>query len=251
MQLVTVAIQWMGQNSEGRNINHTIDILTTPTQCMVCTLCSHLIFSAHVFLYAVLLYNCREVATGCSSCIGKSLTSGFECGWCDRPSGMTDTCSFTGDCSPSQNLATTGSQCPMPMITDFTPKFGPPEGGTTIIITGTNLGVSFSDFAEDSIQVGGINCIPEDSDIYEPGRRISCTTTNSTVSTAIMIILSNGPASSGEMFNRVSPQVTGVFPPRGPQAGGTNLTVYGTNLNIGNTEDTTITLVGETECTIK
>ena len=205
----------------------------------------------YVDTYAVLLYNCLEVATGCSSCIGRSMANGFECGWCDRSSGMTDICSFIEDCS-SQNLATTGSQCPMPTITDFDPKFGPPEGETTIVITGTNLGVSFSDFAEDSIQVGGVNCIPEGSDTYEPGRRISCTTTNSTESTPIMITLSNGPASSDQtLFTRVSPQVTGVFPSRGPQAGGTNLTVYGTNLNIGNTEDTTITLAGETECTIK
>ena len=202
-------------------------------------------------LNAVLLYNCLEVAAGCSSCIGMSLTSGFECGWCDRPSGMTGTCSFIEDCS-SQNLVTTGSQCPMPTIDNFDPEFGPPEGGTTIIITGTNLGVSFSDFAEDSIQVGGVNCIPEDSDSYEPGRRISCTTTNSTMSTAVMITLSNGATSSGQtLFTRVSPRVTGVFPLRGPQAGGTNLIVYGTNLDIGNTEDTTITLVGGTECTVK
>ena len=200
----------------------------------------------------MLLYNCVEVATGCSFCIGMSMLSGFECGWCDRPNGMTDTCSFTGDCSPPQNLATSGSQCPMPMITDFNPKFGPPEGGTTIIITGTNLGVSFSDFAEDSIQVGGVNCTPADSNGYVPGRRISCTTTNSTVSTAVMITLSNGPATSGQtLFTRVSPEVTGVFPPRGPQAGGTNLTVYGTDLDIGNIINTTIALVGGTQCIIK
>ena len=201
----------------------------------------------------MLLYNCLEVATGCSSCIGMSLTSGFECGWCDRPSGMTDICSFAGDCSSSQDLATSGSQCPIPTITDFDPKFGPPEGGTTIVITGTNLGVSFSDFAENSIQVGGVNCIPADSDSYEPGRRISCTTTNSGASTAIEISLPNNrEATSGQtLFTRVSPRVTGVFPPRGPQAGGTNLIVYGTNLDIGNTEDTAITLVGRTECTIK
>ena len=196
----------------------------------------------------VLLYNCREVATGCSSCIGRSISTGFECGWC----GITDTCSFTGDCSPPQNLATSGSQCPLPTIDNFDPKFGPPEGGTTIVITGTDLGVSFSDFAENSIQVGGVNCTPADSDGYEPGRRINCTTTNSTESTAIMITLSNGPASSGQtLFTRVSPEVTGVFPPRGPQAGGTNLTVYGTNLDIGNTINTTITLVGGTQCIIK
>ena len=188
-------------------------------------------------VYVVLLYNCLEVAGGCSSCIGRSmLISGLECGWCDRPNGMTDTCSFTGDCASQRlnfNLATTGSQCPMPTITDFTPKFGPPEeGGTTIIITGTDLGVSFSDFAENSIQVGGTNCIPADSE-YTPGRKISCTTTNSGMSTAIIIILPNNrDASSVEMFTRVSPGVTGVFPPRGPQAGGTNLTVYGTITSI-------------------
>ena len=205
-------------------------------------------------VYVVLLYNCLEVAGSCSSCIGRSMLSGLECGWCDRPNGMTDTCSFTGDCASQRlnfSLATTGSQCPMPTITDFTPKFGPPEGGTTIIITGTDLGVSFSDFAENSIQVGGTNCIPEDSD-YMPGRRISCTTTNSGMSTAIMITLPNNrDASSVETFTRVSPQVIGVFPLRGPQAGGTNLTVYGTNLDIGNTVNTMITLVGGTECTVK
>ena len=209
-------------------------------------------YCVHVYYYAVLLYNCVEVAIGCSSCIGMSLASGFECGWCDRPSGMTDTCSFTEDCAP-QNLATTGSQCPMPTIDNFDPKIGPPEGGTTIVITGTDLGVSFSDFAEDSIQVGGVNCIPADSNGYESGQRISCTTTNSGASSAIEISLPNNrETTSGQtLFTRVSPQVTGVFPPRGPQAGGTNLTVHGTNLDIGNTINTTITLVGGTQCIIK
>ena len=32
MQMVTVAIQWIGQNSEGRYINHAIDILTMPAK---------------------------------------------------------------------------------------------------------------------------------------------------------------------------------------------------------------------------
>ena len=164
---------------------------------------------------------------------------------------MTDTCSFIGDC-PAQNLATTGSQCPMPTITDFNPKSGPPEGGTTITITGTDLGVSFNNFAENSIQVGGANCTPTNSDNYIPGQMISCTTTSSRGSTGVMIMLPNGDVNSGEtLFTRVSPQITGVFPSRGPQAGGTQLTVYGTDLNIGNIEDTRITLVGGTEFTIK
>jgi hypothetical protein len=93
--------------------------------------------------------------------------------------------------------------------------------------------------------------MPTNPDGYVTGRRISCTTTNSGVSTAVEISLSNGNATSSETFTRVSPRVTRVFPSRGPQAGGTNLTVYGTNLNIGYTENTRITLVGGTECTVK
>ena len=208
-----------------------------------------------MYTCAVLLYNCPALTEGCSSCLGLSMMTGFECGWCDRPSGMTDTCSFVGDC-PSQNLATSGSQCPVPTITDFTPKSGPPDGGTIITIFGTNLGVSFNDFTSpgSSIRVGSATCTPSNPDSYIPGRRVSCTTTNNGGSTGLMIILitlPNGPRTSDTQFNIISPRVTRVFPSRGPQAGGTLLTVYGTDLNIGNTEDTRITLVGGTECSVK
>ena len=204
----------------------------------------------------VLLYSCPDLRDGCSSCLGVSMTSGFECGWCDRPSGMTDTCSFTEDCPamPAQTLATVGSQCPTPRIADFNPKSGPPEGGTTITITGTDLGVSFNDFTGNSIQVGGVTCTPTNPDNYNPGQRISCTTTSSGGSTGsriISITLLNGAGTSDVQFNVVSPQIMRVFPSRGPHAGGTQLTVYGSNLNIGNIVETRIILVGGTECTVK
>ena len=203
-------------------------------------------------MHAVLLYNCPALTDGCSSCIGVSMVTGFECGWCDRPSGMTDTCSFIRDC-PSQ-LLTSGSQCPEPTITGFTPNSGPPQGGTTITINGTNLGVSFNDFTGNSIQVGGVDCTPVNPDSYIPGRRVSCTTTSSVGNPGlktILITLPNGSRTSDTQFNVVSPRITGVFPSRGPQAGGTLLTVYGTDLNIGNVEDTRITLVGGTECIVE
>ena len=206
---------------------------------------------------AVLLYSCPDLRDSCSSCLGVSMTSGFECGWCNRPSGMTDTCSFTEDCPamPGQTLATIGSQCPSPTIMDFNPKSGPPEGGTTITITGTDLGIAFSDFTgTDSIQVGGATCIPTNPEDYDSGLVIMCNTTSSrglTSSRIVSISLPNGNASSDVRFNVVSPQIMRVFPPRGPQAGGTQLTVYGSDLNIGNIVETRITLVGGTECTVK
>ena len=205
---------------------------------------------------AVLLYSCPGLRDSCSSCLGVSMTSGFECGWCDRPSGTTDTCSFTEDCPamPEQTLATIGSQCPTPTIMDFNPKSGPPDGGTTINITGTDLGIAFSDFTGNSIQVGGVTCTPTNPESYDPGLRIMCNTTSSRGSTGlknVFITLPNGNASSDVRFNVVSPQITRVFPSRGPQAGGTQLTVYGSNLNIGNVAETRITLIGGTECTVK
>ena len=199
----------------------------------------------------MILYNCAEIGDSCSSCLG----SEFECRWCGTPNQDGGSCAYSGPggmCDAT--LITEGSDCTNPSIFDFNPKSGPPEGGTTIIITGTDLGVSFSDFTRNSIQVGGVNCTPTNPDNYIPGRRISCITTSSGGSTGaktILITLPNGAGTSDMRFNIVSPQITRVFPPRGPQAGGTQLTVYGSDLNIGNTEDTRITLIGGTECTVK
>ena len=166
---------------------------------------------------------------------------------------MTDTCTYTG---PDATPVTEGANCPPPTITDFNPKSGPSEGGTTITITGTDLGVSFSDFTApgSSITVGGATCAPTNPDNYMPSQRIDCTTDSggSTGSEAIIITIPNGRADSmNTLFRVVSPQITRVFPSRGPQAGGTRLTVYGSDINIGNIEDTRITVTGGTECTVE
>ena len=201
----------------------------------------------------MILYNCAELADSCSPCLG----SEFECRWCGTPNQAGGSCAYSGPggmCGAT--LITEGSDCTNPSISDFNPKSGPPEGGTTITITGTDLGVAFSDFTSpgSSIRVGGVTCTPTNPNNYIPGRRISCTTTSSRGSTGLMTILitlPNGAGMSDAQVNVVSPQITRVLPPRGPQAGGTQLTVYGTDLNIGNIEDTRITLVGGTECTVK
>ena len=257
---VDLAIRWVGQNLEGRNIDHPIDaIMPTNGMCMVILDYYSVLSSQFQCKYhsAVLLYNCPELTDGCSSCLGLRIADGFECGWCDRPNGMTDTCSFTGDC-PAQNLATTGSQCPMPSITNFSPMSGPPEGGTAITIVGRELGVTFDDFTANSIMIAvedqtGVPCMPTDRESYVPGREIRCiTTTGGTIGlNMIEISLSSRSGRSTSPFTVVSPQITGVVPSLGPQAGGTRLTVYGSDLNIGNIEDTRITLTSGTECTVE
>ena len=168
---------------------------------------------------------------------------------------MADTCSFTGDCQAT--LQTDGSQCPDPTVTGINPTSGPPEGGTTITITGRELGVTFDDFTADSIIIGddqnGVPCTPTDSESFIPDRRIRCITTGGGTlgSNAIQISISSRNGMSSVQFQFVSPEIVGVVPSRGPQAGGTRLTVNGTDLNIGNVEDTRITLAGGTECIVE
>ena len=123
---------------------------------------------------------------------------------------------------------------------------------------GRELGVTFDDFTTNSIMIvvegqTGVPCTPTDRESYVPGREIRCiTTAGGTIgSNAIRISLPSRSGQSTNQFRVVSPQITRVVPSRGPQAGGTRLTVYGSNLNIGNVEDTTITVTSGTECTVE
>ena len=204
------------------------------------------LYTCYFPICIVILYNCAELADGCSSCLG----SGFECGWCDRPSGMTDSCTYTEECETTP--VNVGSNCPAPMITDFNPKSGPIEGGTTITITGRELGVTFDDFITNSITVGSVSCTAIESG-YIPGRQIRCNTTAQgglLGDLPIVITLPSGTGESSDRFTYATPEIMRVVPIRGPVAGGTRLTVWGSNLNIGNIEDTRITIVDGTECNI-
>ena len=201
---------------------------------------------SHCLIYTVVLFNCADLASGCSSCLG----SAFDCQWCDRPNGMTDSCTYTGSCDATTVMM--GSSCPHPRIIDFNPKSGPVEGGTTITITGTDLGVTFDDFATDSIMIGRVSCTPTDRERYIPGEQIRCITTQeeTTGSKTVLLSVLSRPGTTNTQFVFANPQIRQVTPTRGPMAGGTRLTVWGSNLSVGNVENTTITLAGGTQCVI-
>ena len=165
---------------------------------------------------------------------------------------MSDSCTYDWECEVA--LIVEGSGCPPPVIVDFNPKSGPTEGGTTISITGRDLGVTFHDFNSSSIRVGAIPCIPLQEG-YASGREIQCQTTERKLSDGassfnIEISLSTGQAVSEQLFRLLTPEITEIDPILGPVAGGTQLTLKGQNLNIGNIYDTRIT-VSEKECNIE
>ena len=200
----------------------------------------------------MILYSCAELTSGCSSCISFRLVEGFECGWCIGSSSAStvESCNLLEDCSAA--VVDEGSNCPAPVIINFNPKVGPLEGGTTITIIGRELGVSIDDFASDSIAVGNVPCSLVNTS-YIPGRQVLCTTGRLVSRTnSILIQLQSGAlTTSHELFQVATPGVYGVTPSRGPAAGGTRLTVWGTNLNIGNIEDTRITTVNGIECVVE
>ena len=200
-------------------------------------------------LISVVLYNCAELTTGCSSCTSFRLIQRFECGWCGTTT-MRNSCNFVEDCSTP--IANEGSNCPPPVISDFNPKFGPIEGGTTITITGRELGISIDDFAPDSIAVGNVLCTLVNTS-YVPGRQILCTTGRLvSLTNSVLIRLRSGTFTTAhELFQVATPRIHEVTPSRGPAAGGTRLTVWGENLNIGNIEDTRITTINRIECLVK
>ena len=102
----------------------------------------------------------------CSLCLAQNAGTGFECGWCLSSS----ECLVKEQCPDSDFVMESGG-CPLPLISSVTPNRGPPEGGTTIIISGANLGVGVTDIV--SITVGTIACDVIESS-YMPGREVMC-----------------------------------------------------------------------------
>ena len=207
-----------------------------------------------LYLFAVILYSCVRLTSGCSSCTSFRLVERFECGWCiGRSSSSTvESCNLLEDCSNLTAVFNEGSSCPAPVIVDFNPKIGPLQGGTTITITGRELGVSIDDFAPDSITVGNILCTLVNTS-YIPGRQVLCITGRLvSLTNSILIQLRSGAfTTSHELFNVATPRVCGVAPSQGPAAGGTRMAVWGANLNIGNMEDTRITTSGGIGCIVE
>lgn len=171
-------------------------------------------------------------------CLAQNVNTGFSCGWCSSGN-----CLVASECTGS--LVTQSGGCDDPAITDFDPKNGPPQGGTTITITGTNLGQQFTDIL--SITIGSRLCIAI-AESYVTGTQVQCTVSTSGPSQndAIAITVSssdgNKMGTSGVQYEFLTPSISSVSPSLGPRSGGTRITITGSNLNIGNTEQTRIIL---------
>ena len=190
-------------------------------------------------MYTVILYDCPTLASGCSSCLAQRIDTGLNCSWCNSNT----QCRDISDCNDTNPVISTGN-CPQPMITDFNPKSGPPRGGTTIIINGTNLGTQHSDI--ETLMIGNRNCNINE---YQPGKRITCTivpdtndNTDRNETITIRVTRSSGSVNVNSVvqYQFITPIIQSVSPTYGPVSGGTRIRVKGTNFDIGNREMTRV-----------
>ena len=180
------------------------------------------------------------LAAGCSSCLSQSTSAGFNCSWCTS----SNECRDISDCNDISPITSTRN-CPLPVITDFNPKAGPPSGGTIVTVSGNSLGTQLSDI--ETVRIGNKNCRISE---YRPAeKRITCIiatsneTRDSNETVAVSLRRSNGIiaiTSSSLQFQFMTPTVESVSPTYGPVSGGTKVIIKGTNLDIGNKEMTRV-----------
>uniref|UniRef100_A0AAR2KYB8 Plexin-A2 n=1 Tax=Pygocentrus nattereri TaxID=42514 RepID=A0AAR2KYB8_PYGNA len=185
------------------------------------------------------LYKCGAQRDSCGMCLKAERK--FQCGWCS----MEGRCTLRHHCPMSNpytsrwlNLATTNVKCTNPRITEVTPVAGPPEGGTRVTIHGVNLGLSFSEMV-DNVQVAGVPCTPKE-DGYIIAEQIVCEmdaapedTKPGPVQLCVGECKPELQARSSQLYSFVTPSVTGLSPSRGPESGGTKVTIIGENLGAG------------------
>ncbi|XP_077194444.1 plexin-B2 isoform X4 [Paroedura picta] len=184
----------------------------------------------------VTLYSCSFGRSDCSLCLAADPM--YQCVWCEN------SCVYTKVCQ------TPTLTCPPPVITRIEPENGPLNGGILLTIMGSNLGITAEDVT--SIMVAGTNCIFKE-EFYSVSTKIVCEVGKvpEAMQGGIVVDVSGqqGRSTSEVQFTYQDPKPTGIHPQKGPQAGGTTLTISGTNLETGSRKDVNIAL-GDVPCEV-
>uniref|UniRef100_A0A6Q2XX98 Plexin-A2 n=1 Tax=Esox lucius TaxID=8010 RepID=A0A6Q2XX98_ESOLU len=182
------------------------------------------------------LYKCGAQRDSCGMCLRADRK--FQCGWCSGEG----RCTMRQHCpsiSPYTNrwlhLSTRNVKCTDPRITEVT---GPPEGGTLVTIRGQNLGLSFSELVG-NLEVAGVQCSPQE-DGYITAEQIVCemgsTPQGSSPGLVQLCVGECRPelrTRSSQLYSFVNPTMVELTPVRGPESGGTKVTIMGVNLGAG------------------
>nr|XP_046200287.1 plexin-A2-like isoform X1 [Oncorhynchus gorbuscha] len=185
------------------------------------------------------LYKCVAQRDSCGMCLKAQRK--FQCGWCSGEG----RCTLRHHCPPLNpyttrwlDLSSKKVQCTNPRITEVTPVAGPPEGGTRVTIHGMNLGLAFSEMV-DNVKVAGVKCSPVEEG-YIIAEQIVCemdaTPADSKAGPVQLCVGECIPAlktHSSQLYSFVMPSVQGLSPTRGPESGGSKVSIMGENLGAG------------------
>ena len=117
---------------------------------------------------------------------------------------------------------------------------GPVEGGTIITVVGADLRMTFSDLEAATITLGGVPCI---NPKYISGEQFECMTTDFGTPGYKEFYLEKGmynSSGSPHSFLAVEPTITSIFPRYGPLPEPPVFIVRGTDLNVGNEQETRV-----------
>uniref|UniRef100_A0A8C1XT68 Plexin B3 n=1 Tax=Cyprinus carpio TaxID=7962 RepID=A0A8C1XT68_CYPCA len=181
---------------------------------LICRLSSHLIH--------LQLYDCSVGQSDCSQC--RAVAANYGCVWC---ADETPGCVYNQSCTSG-----TTDTCPAPVVTE--PLTGPLEGGILLTIQGSNLGQSFQDI-QAGVTVAGVTCTPL-PEAYRISTSIVCELQACANVIAGPVVVTVGGSEKGESqqtFSYQNPQLSRIVPEKGPLAGGTMLTVHGSQLLTG------------------
>ncbi|KAK2509507.1 hypothetical protein MC885_005673 [Smutsia gigantea] len=188
----------------------------------------------------VVLYDCSVGHQDCSRC--QTTMPQYDCVWC---MGVHPRCVARKACGRPGAMAT---QCPAPLILSVEPLTGHIDGGTRVTIRGSNLGQHVRDI-QDTVIVAGVPCVV-DAQEYQVSSRLVCITANAgkEVAGAVTVeVPGRGRGVSEHLFAYQDPKVHSISPARGPRAGGTHLTLYGSSLLTGRLEDIRV-VIGDQPC---
>uniref|UniRef100_A0A673JF47 Plexin-B1-like n=1 Tax=Sinocyclocheilus rhinocerous TaxID=307959 RepID=A0A673JF47_9TELE len=174
----------------------------------------------------VQLYDCSVGQSDCSQC--RAVAGNYGCVWC---ADETPGCVYNQSCTSG-----TMDTCPPPLITEVEPLTGPLEGGILLTIQGSNLGQSFQDI-QAGVTVAGVTCrpLPEAYRIstrYNSSVKITASA-NVTAGPVVITVRGSEKGESQQTFSYQNPQLSRIVPEKGPLAGGTMLTVHGSQLLTG------------------
>ncbi|XP_022105028.1 plexin-B-like isoform X2 [Acanthaster planci] len=195
---------------------------------------AHILDDIHGF--SVTIYKCEVQKSDCSRCVTARPELG--CLWCGAMPTVSGVCKLNETCSGNVVTLFNGVNCPDPVVSEVFPLTGPIEGNTILTVMGTDIGRRFGDVV--AVMVGNQPCDLDGlSSNYVNGASVICKTIPEREGSQLVTLTITGADgtlqhSSGVVnFKFTNPRIT-LFEPRlGPEAGGTAVSVYGTDLNTG------------------